>query len=187
MTYRANHEFNHVATLEQDLSPDGNKIANLLSDAMTQCRRLQGCHDLFPSVLAKDEFFEAVKTLYAPYADATASGGQHWSEQNDNDPSTDGDVLFGDLEDQSVDNNMPPPPFFPDMPNGKHPWNNWLDNSAQAMPGWVAIEQRVPRYGIRLIRRLEIMYDAAERMMLKVCHETDPWERLNRTVLILDT
>jgi hypothetical protein len=55
------------------------------------------------------------------------------------------------------------PIFLPDQFQGKYPWNNWLDNSAEASPGWVAIQQKIPRCGDTLLRQISMIYDMVEQ------------------------
>ncbi|CZT51033.1 uncharacterized protein RSE6_12116 [Rhynchosporium secalis] len=73
---------------------------------------------------------------------------------------------------------FPMPAFLPDKLHGKHPWNNWLDNSAQSTTGWVAIQQKLPRTGEKLMRQLSLLYDVVqdqfeEEAVPEVFHESN--------------
>lgn len=61
-------------------------------------------------------------------------------------------------------------PFFhPNRPDGLHPWNRWLNNSAPVMPpGWVGVQQRVPHIGDNIIRRITVMYQLYEKQFEEV-------------------
>ncbi|KAG4435446.1 hypothetical protein IFR05_009067 [Cadophora sp. M221] len=56
----------------------------------------------------------------------------------------------------------PMPDFLPDKLHGKHPWNNWLDNSAQSPAGWVAIQQKIPKVGEKLMRKIVLLYEVVQ-------------------------
>ncbi|KAH6714456.1 hypothetical protein BKA61DRAFT_605304 [Leptodontidium sp. MPI-SDFR-AT-0119] len=61
------------------------------------------------------------------------------------------------------------PAFLPDKLHGKHPWNNWLDNSAQSAAGWVAIQQKIPKVGEKLMRKIVLLYEVVQEQFDEVC------------------
>lgn len=56
----------------------------------------------------------------------------------------------------------PPTTLHPKLLNGKNPWNNWLDNLADSWPGWIATQQKIPRCGNKLVKRITLEYEAIE-------------------------
>jgi hypothetical protein len=107
-----------------------NKIANLLSSAMTQCRRLQACQNLSLLASIKDKLFELIGGPSTQLADITDLGRLLLSQEKDDD-------TFGEehrhVRDKEVDHQCQLLAFFLDKAGGKNLWNNWLDNSANPM------------------------------------------------------
>jgi hypothetical protein len=66
----------------------------------------------------------------------------------------------------------------PNVLGRKNPWNHWLENSAQSIPGWIAIEQKIPRYGDKLIKRITLEYDTIEADFTEVGLATSTVEQL---------
>lgn len=156
-TYRTGHEMSQIAEPDTAIPPNASDAMTLLRDVMTQCRRLEQSPDLFPSRAIRNKFLGMVAKASFQLAEIGEGIKSRGAYEITEEEKT--DCVVGAI-----------PAFFPDKPAGKNPWNNWLDNSAKATPGWVAIQQKIPRYGDRLLRRLRLSYLAVEHHFEVVCY-----------------
>ena len=165
MSRHAGNGLSEIAKGDVKLPAELNRVANLLDDAMSQCRRLQACQDLFPTASIRDNFFVVVDDVIAQLERLS-----EWSELSRSQDKADNAVAEGreQIGDKELDHQCQLPAFFPDQIGGKKPWNFWLDNSAKPLSGWVAIQQKVPRFGNRLVKRLRVSYDRAEKSFMEV-------------------
>jgi hypothetical protein len=120
---------------------------------MKQCSRLKACPELFPSPDLRSAFLHnlgkvlpSLDTL-GEYLDL-GKDTRDWTEEYNR-------------------NGRGIP--HPDFPDGKNPWNKWLDNSADGNPGRIAIQQRIPRMGHFIMKRITLEYDAIEADFTEVC------------------
>jgi hypothetical protein len=164
--YRTGHELSQIAELDRALTPGAIKVVDFLRHTIAQSRRLQRSPDLFPSSIIRDNFLSLVAKLSDQLATIGETVLKLRSQQNKPSKTKRRTDQNGNDEPINMVENVPA--FSPDRPDGKHPWNNWLDNSARSVPGWVAIQQKIPRYGDRMNRRLALSYDAVERDFEKV-------------------
>ncbi|KAK0111326.1 hypothetical protein ONS95_001691 [Cadophora gregata] len=143
-----------------DLNPAAVKAE--LRRIMDQCRRLRDDHRVFPSEMLKDKFLDTIALL---------SGAMLSIEQTRTKLLEVKEQAYSPVTDmhQPFSNLLLPTPkvyampaFLPDKLHGKHPWNNWLDNSAQPAPGWIAIQQKIPKAGEKLMRKIVLLYDAVQ-------------------------
>ena len=160
-----------TAKTEDDVLPQNIiVIANFLGEALDECRRLLDAPWLCSSGSQRERFLENIATLRPIIASIGEIDTQNRSSLRHilsrdmrNIPLMDSDYPDDDrgaklrlLVTQS------PPPFHPQSRFAKNPWNNWLDNSASSNPGWVAIQQKIPRIGDVLNRKKVYDYDALE-------------------------
>ena len=122
-----------------------------LNKAMQQCRRLKDYPRLFPSLVSKTEFLQAVSKVLPimaiiPELVAIKFGG-------------DGYRILHIKKCEGSDEQWL---THPNTLGGKHPWNFWLENFAESTADWIGIEQRVPRVGDQLIRRFTNEYNTIE-------------------------
>jgi hypothetical protein len=174
LTHFASHELSKLdmASIDQMLPEDISLLAENLQEVMNQCCRLKAGPELFPSIAMKDDFMkemakasplmvimaEIIQKKYKPENDCTVSKDNMESLSNDTDVRSKESAAAAEW-----------PEFHPDRPNAKNPWNNWLDNSSVRSRKWVAIQQKIPRIGDKLMRRITLEYDAIERSFAVVC------------------
>lgn len=135
-------------------------VANLC-EAMQQCRRLKSCPELFPSLTVRSEFLQHLSGALP----AMAMIHELLNLKHVFDSYRMGDFA---LEDNPNEENLDKIPH-PNLRDGKNPWNKWLDNSAKAQPGWIGIQQKIPRFGHILMKRITLEYDAIEADFTRVC------------------
>ena len=144
-------------------SPAAVIVANL-SEAMQQCRRLKSCPELFPSLTVRSEFLKHLSEALPALAEL--------HELLDLRHEFDSYRIGGSaLEYNPNEDNFDKIPH-PNLQDGKNPWNKWLDNSAEARPGWIGIQQKVPRFGHILMKKITLEYDAIEADFTRVCYTT---------------
>jgi hypothetical protein len=112
---------------------------------MHEYRRLKNAPHLFPTELLKQKFLANIAALAEIMANMEEA--LIMFSGMDQDLEAPIDEVRQPMTEESVANGRiyhwelkkyRLPPFFPDMMNGKNPWNNWLDNSAKSLPGWIA-------------------------------------------------
>jgi hypothetical protein len=160
LTYLASRELPKMTMLNMDetLPRDATILATNLREVMQQCRRLKATPELFPSAAIRDEFLKMLSKVSPRMATISAIVTKV-HEARRYDPVK--DTLPADSEEKW----MP----HPNMANGKPPWNSWLENSGEAPPTWVAIQQKIPRYGEVLMKKLTLEYNALEAHFVEVC------------------
>jgi hypothetical protein len=145
---------------------------------MHQCRRLKAAPELFPSTSVKDEFLGSVARLSQDMASLQEGEVEMEKLEKDassqiaerNYPFTDEASAKYGIRFYDVPARIPR--FLPDKVDGKMPWNNWMDNSARPLRGWVAIQQKIPRAGEKIFRQITLMYDALEAEFALVSYFT---------------
>ena len=159
LTYLAAREFLeiNIVNMDQPLPRDAAIIATNLSEVMQQCRRLKNCPALFPSLTSQSEFLQNVSR----FLPIMAIIPELLAKKHELDSFRTLDI---EVCDDPNEKRMP----HPNLLNGKSPWNQWLDNCAEAPEGWIGIEQRIPRFGDMLIRRITLEYDAIEADFIEV-------------------
>ncbi|KAL3420174.1 hypothetical protein PVAG01_08673 [Phlyctema vagabunda] len=149
------------------LPDDVRTLMKYLGLVMKECRRLKDAPELFSSPHLRQDFLARLailtKELQGLQEIITANAAidikarkalPHVTPLED-DPSA------GPLENaQEISTSLPL--FYPDKINGKHPWNNWLDNSGMATTGWVAIQQKIPQIGDKMNRMKTLHLQALE-------------------------
>nr|UTN00784.1 MAT1-1-5 [Drepanopeziza brunnea f. sp. 'monogermtubi'] len=141
---------------------DAVSVKKGLRTIMAQCRALRDAPELFPTDTVKTKFLCTVALL----ADVMVSIEENRLQifilkQQAFSPILDMRQPFTE-EATSKNIEYPIPQFLPDKFNGRNPWNNWLDNSAQPTAGWTAIQQKIPKPGEKLMRQITLLYDAVE-------------------------
>lgn len=160
---------------DTDLPHDATVIAKFLGEVLNECRRLIADPKLFPSRSLRKAFLTKIASLRPVISILIKMHKQsrtvYWYVMNR-------DLQF--MEEIGPDYlangrakprsllTMKIPLFHPDKPDGKNPWNNWLDNSAVPAPGWIAIQQKIPRIGDVLNRKKIYDYDALEASVEEV-------------------
>lgn len=143
--------------MDQPLPREYAIIATNLGEVMQHCRRLKACPELFPSPEERSNFLKKVSKVLPimsiiPNLLATRKEIDTYQIYEVEDPD------FPDEE------RMPHPNTVKD----KNVWNQWLDNTAVSTPGWVFIEQKIPRIGDILMKRITLEYDAIEADFVEV-------------------
>lgn len=135
---------------------------------MEECRRLRDEPDMFPSAVLEDKFFATIALL----SGAMISVEQTRAKLLDFKQQVYSPVVDMHQPFSSILSSTPVvyhiPAFLPDKLRGKHPWNNWLDNSAQSAAGWVAIQQKIPKAGEKLMRKIVLLYDVVQDQITEV-------------------
>lgn len=168
-------------------SPDADSAEKQIRRIMNQCRKLKNCPELFPSPSSRESFLTEVAMLASTIVsmeDAVGTVEESVSELiSDMKPPLTAEMLermaterraseaVGSVVtvDTAVEmlrkrlDRYQIPTLLPDQFQGKNPWNSWLDNSAEASPGWVSIQQKIPRCGDTLLRQITMMYDMVEK------------------------
>jgi len=143
-------------------------VKTKLREIMDQCRRIRDEPHMFPSEMLKDKFLTTMALLSGAMIliEQTRMKLVELKEQIHR-PVTDMHQPFSSLLSPTpIVYAMPA--FLPDKLNGKHPWNNWLDNSAQPAAGWIAIQQKLPKAGEKLMRQIVLLYDAVQEQFQEV-------------------
>jgi hypothetical protein len=144
-----------------------------LSIIMQHCRRLREHPRLFPSESLKNAFLYKIKKVNDSFHSLVEiATGYDELLQSVCQPITNMEQTISNevngttsswpkLSD-SLGNVSPKiPEFLPDRAgNRKGPWSNWLENSAAPQDGWIAIQQKIPRVGDKLMRQICLLYDA---------------------------
>jgi hypothetical protein len=150
------------------LSPTLEIIAGFLESLLEECQRLLATPSLFPANCSRVDFLTKVASLCPIIANIEEILEERDSSlQHILNPDLANIELFGTdypRDDPEKLSQLVPelPLFHPDRPDAKNPWNNWLDNSALAADGWIAIQQKVPRIGHAMNLRKIYDYDALE-------------------------
>jgi hypothetical protein len=165
---------------------DADSAEKKIRKIMDQCRRLKNSPELFPSPSSREGFLSEVATLASTIVSMEEVVGtveESVSELiSDIRPPLTAEMLERMATERRASEAVDPmavdtavemlrkrldryqiPAFLPDQFQGKNPWNRWLDNSAEASPGWVAIEQKIPRGGDTLLRKITLMYEMVEQ------------------------
>lgn len=133
-------------------------IKNLLA-VMDECLRLKAVPDLFPSVAMKYDFLKklgkVLPLMIIAKKLAKSSNRLHHPMRTFN----------------NIPVPIKRPKFHPDRYRRTKPWNKWLNNSARFNYKWMAIQQKIPRYGDRLMRKITLEYDAIEANFTAVCSD----------------
>lgn len=155
------------AAIDRELPPSAIRIADLFRKLMAQCRRLKASPELFPSPGSRKNFFQKVAILSTFMGNLAKIFAEYDKFQRDaykpivdmKQPLTIA-VNSGEQATPETGSTVRAiPVFLQHKENAKNPWNNWLDNSANPMPGWIAIQQKIPRTGDKLIRQITQLYD----------------------------
>jgi hypothetical protein len=168
-------------------SPDADSAEKKIRRIMNQCRRLKNCPELFPSPSSRESFLSEVATLASTIVSMEEVVGtveESVSELiSDMRPPLTAEILERMATErrasEAVDSVVAVdtavemlrkrldryqiPTFLPDQFQGKNPWNSWLDNSAEASPGWIAIQQKIPRCGDTLLRQITMLYEMVDQ------------------------
>lgn len=139
-----------------------------LRSIMAQCRELRDSPELFPAEPIKAKFFSTVALLADVMVSIEKTRLHIFKfKQQAFSPILDMRQPLSE-EANSTIIEYPMPQFLPDKFHGKHPWNNWLDNSAQPTAGWTAIQQKIPKAGEKLMRQIVLLYEAVEEEFTEV-------------------
>lgn len=159
LTSLASHTLLEVklVNMDQTLPRDTAIVATNLYEVMQQCRRLKACPELFPSLALRSEFLQKISEVSPIMALV--------SEFIANKLEVDGyRICDVNPADDPNEQRMP----HPNILDGKNPWNKWLDNSAEPPSGWIGIQQKIPRFGDMLMRRITLEYEAIEASFISV-------------------
>jgi hypothetical protein len=178
LMYLVGHEITqNITKSDGDVLPRNvNEIANFLSQVLDQCRRLHAAPDLFPSQTTRAAFLtkigslcsilESLDTIFDQQRSFRCHQGHEMLHYIG--------LVEADLEEMDLAEVKSSllqakwPMFHPHRPDAKHPWNNWLDNSAKAAPEWIAIQQKIPRFGDRMNKKKYLEYDTIESVVEEV-------------------
>lgn len=141
--------FSLKAFEDQILPPNIAVAAQNLSKAIQISSNLNAHPELFASEELRSKFLEIMSELSLLVA-----------------------IMFDVLDLKQVYDNMmdiiPQPQVnstdveHPALQSGKKLWNKWLDNTATPVPGCIVIDQKIPRIGHLLMRRITLEYEAIE-------------------------
>jgi hypothetical protein len=137
--------------LKAELPQDTDIVIKNLLAVMDECLRLKAVPDLFPSVAMKYDFLKKLRKVLPLM------------------------IIAKKLAKRSHRLHSPMhikrPRFHPDRYRRTKPWNKWLNNSARFNYKWMAIQQKIPRYGDRLMRKITLEYNAIEANFIAVCSD----------------
>jgi hypothetical protein len=154
-------------SVDDELPQDANVIANFLGEALDECRRLLAAPGLFPSRSQQKAFLKKVASLCPIIESIGEIEKQNRSSMRrvlSRDPNSIALMCSDNPDNDPTESGS----LHPDARDAKNPWNNWLDNSANATPGWIAIQQKIPRVGDVLNRKKGYDYDALEASIEEV-------------------
>jgi hypothetical protein len=140
-----------LVNMDQTLSRDVAIVATNLNKTMQQYHRLRNYPGLFPSLVSKTEFLQAVSKalpIMARIPELVATKFRFDEHR----------ILHIEKIEGSNEQWL----SHPNTLGGKCPWNLWLENFAESTADWIGIEQRVPRVGDQLIRRVTNEYSTIE-------------------------
>jgi hypothetical protein len=140
---------------DQHLEQDLDITAENLYQVIHQCYRLKAISELSPSAEKRDEILKIFSQVEQIIIKARAMT----AEMEPENPSRKAKL--------SLVKEMPA--FHPDKSGAKNPWNNWLDNSAAALPKWLPIQQKIPRVGDLIMRKIIREYQYIEADFSYVC------------------
>lgn len=159
LTHLSSHKILRIKSIhiDQPLPKDVGTIARNLCAVMRQCRRLKSAPELFPSVEAKNEFLKMMsKVMPIMSIIPISTSTKHTIESH---------YFWTRIFEVNSKSVIP----HPNTPYNRNPWNNWLDNSADPRPGWISLQQKIPRYGDKLMKRITLEYNAIEADFRLVC------------------